>query len=170
MRASLLGEDKTKLIDLILDARGEARDHRLKAKEHKQRADDLAAKVTELSALSNKTPELEAKLSDLNGALKSMKDSEKARREALLAKLPKEQGEPIKYMTNVDAITSDQFDATVDLLLDTKKNGMSVQPPGPHQGGEKNPFKKGPHFNIAEQSRLMRENPTEAKKLQSAAN
>lgn len=170
MKAELSGKNASELIDMVLDARSEAKEHRLTAKGHKAKADELAVKVAELSALKEKTPELEAKLADLNATLKARDEAEKARRTAILAKLPKEKSEPLQYMLNVEAIKGDQFDVTVDLLLDPKKNGMSVPPPG-DPPGEGNPFLKGSkHYSITDQGLLIKSDPEKAKKFQAMAN
>jgi len=71
-----------------------------------------------------KYPELEKQLQGANNLVQKFKDGEKKRREAILMKLEKEQQEALDYLLNVDNVPSEKFDATVDLFVKIKSDGM----------------------------------------------
>lgn len=132
-KEELKGLSVDQLIEKILETSGEARDRRLEAKEYKQKVDELTRQINSLKEVSEKYPELEKQFNSTQEVLKGIKDSEKKRREATVAKLDKSKAEKISYLLNVDTISSDQFDSTVELLTNTKSKGADAPPPA---GGE----------------------------------
>jgi hypothetical protein len=111
------------LIDMLLDARTDAKQRRHEAKELKDQLEGLKVEMQGISDFKTKYPELEKKLNTLS-------ESEKKRREQILAKLDKAKAERLTYLQDVDRISADQFDSTVELLGSTKSNGAEAPAPG----------------------------------------
>jgi len=111
------------LIDMLLDARSEAKDRRHEAKSLKEQAEAMTKEIQGITELKTKYPALEERL-------KNFSDSEKKRREFVVAKLDKAKAERLTYLLDVDKISADQFDSTVELLGSTKSNGVDTPPPG----------------------------------------
>lgn len=168
MREEFRGQSSEQLITLVLETRSEAAERRRQNKVLKEQVESLTREVQALGPLKDKTPELEAQLKKANESITAMKDAEKARRNAVLATVPEAVRKTIEYMGDVDKISSNEFDATVELLVDPAKPGARRVPNPSDPPTLVNPFSKK-HFNLTEQIRLKRENPAQAEKLQREA-
>ena len=119
------------LAEMLLETRSEAAERRRENKTLKEQAEGITREVQELSKFKTQTPELEAKLRGLETQLQGVKDSEKKRRELALAKLDEKKKPVFSYLSDVEKISADQFDATMETLVEPGTNGTTSQTPAP---------------------------------------
>ena len=167
MKKELEAKSQSELIQMVLDARSEAKDRRLETKEIKGQFDEMGRKLQEMTEKASKYPELQEQYNGLQSSVQVIKDSEKKRREAALSKLEESKRTKLAYLLEVDKVGGDQFDETLEMLTTKKSDGHAAPSPG---GGptEVNPFSKKT-FNLTEQARLKKTDPEKAKKLQEDA-
>ena len=156
------------LAEMLQDTRSEAAERRRENKTLKEQAEAVTAKIADLEKVKGQVPEFEAKMTELKAQLQGVKDAEKKRRELAFAKLDEKKRATFDYLVNVDTISADKFDATIESLAEVKSNGTESHTPAGDPPGGKNPFDKKT-LNLAEQIRLKRENPTLYEKLSKAA-
>lgn len=153
------------LVDIIVETRGEAAERRRSNVELVKQVDALKVQIQELTDLKVKTPELEAQLKKANEILEAMKVAEKKRREAVLSNVSEDKRTKVSYLSDVDKVSAEQFDATVEALVDPSSPGAKKVPgPGGPPAGD-NPFSKK-HYNLTAQIELRRKDPEAAKKLE----
>lgn len=129
MRTELAKKTTSELIDLILDARSEAKDRRLENKTLKEQAEALTKEINAVKQDASKYPELESRFKTLETQLQAARDSEKKRREAIFTKLDEKKRSVIGYLLEVEKIGAEQFDATIELLITAKTNGAESPTP-----------------------------------------
>ena len=114
---------------MLQETRSEAAERRRENKTLKEQAEAVAKQIEELQKVKGQLPEFEAKMKDLGEQLKGVKESEKKRREAAIAKLDEKKKATFSYLGDVDKISADQFDATIDSLVDKMSDGTGSQSP-----------------------------------------
>ena len=153
------------LVDIIVETRGEAAERRRTNAELVKQVESLKTEIGSMNDLKVKTPELEAQLKKSNELLAAMRDAEKKRREAVLASVPEDKRAKVTYLLDVDKVSSDQFDGTVEMLIEPSSPGAR-KVPGPGDPPTKdNPFSKK-HFNLTAQVELRKKDPEAARQLE----
>ena len=119
------------LAEMLLETRSEAAERRRENKTLREQSESVTKEVQELSKLKSQTPELEQKLKGMETQLQAVRDSEKKRREAAIAKLDEKKRAVFGYLTDVERIGAEQFDATIESLAETKSSGTTIPSPAP---------------------------------------
>jgi len=109
------------LLEKYLDAASESKDRKLKIRDLEGVVEDLTGKLNANGDFKTKFPELEKQLV-------ALKESEKKRRELKFNKFDDGKKKTLDYLLNVDIITADKFDETVELFLPAGSAGASGAP------------------------------------------
>lgn len=124
------------LAEIVIETRSEAKERRHENAELKKNVETLQTQLRELQGVKDDKAKTDAKLQEMSDTLKSIKDAEKKRRETIINKVDEKKRPALGYLTNVDAVTADQFDQTMDVITGGKTNGHHGAPP---PGGDEEP-------------------------------
>lgn len=158
---------------------------RLRELEEKEEA-EKKARMTEVERVKAEQKEALARFERADEALKKERLTYQAERLAVKLGGKPERAEGIARLADLSSVDFDedgkpdqsQVDAAIkqtledypELRASKRLNDEGFQPPPDElESGEKNPFVRGPHFNLTKQGELMEKNPELARRLQKAA-
>jgi hypothetical protein len=122
-RQELREQGMEKLVDRVLSQQSEIMEKKHDLRTLKEDAEKLTKEIQANSEMKNKYPELEKRI-------QAMQDSEKKRRELVIGKLDDKKKAAVSYLLEVDKVSADQFDQTIEIISETKSPGSDTPPPG----------------------------------------
>lgn len=115
------------MAEIVLDTRAEAKERRHESTELKKTITTLETQLAELKSVKGDKEKTDLQLAEITKTLGQIKEAEKRRRQAMILKIDEKKRPALQYLENVDAVTSDQFDMTLD-ALGVRGNGVHGAP------------------------------------------